>query len=195
MATVASGGRDHIGPYRLLKMIQVGNATHIWEAINSTDQRRVALKIPRAEHAESRIEAAGLKHEYDVGVSLNHPHLIRFYELGYFRKVPYLVMEYFAAPNLKQFQRQTPDRLLELMPRVVWQMLDALCHFHDKQWVHRDIKPENVLMDESGLVKVIDFAIAQRVRKGLGRIFAGKTPVQGTRSYISPEQIRREPVD
>ena len=65
---------------------------------------------------------------------------------------------------------------------------------HDKGWVHCDIKPDNFLADEQGNVKVIDFAIALKMKKGF---FGGAKPksVQGTRSYMSPEQIRRKALD
>ena len=61
--------------------------------------------------------------------------------------------------------------------------------------MHRDIKPDNFLVTEDGDVKLIDFALAQRIRTGLSRLFAGRTKVQGTRSYMAPEQIRGKPLD
>jgi serine/threonine protein kinase len=61
---------------------------------------------------------------------------------------------------------------------------------HDKGWVHRDVKPENILFNRSGEVRVIDYALARRQATGLLKIFEGKIPRQGTKTYISPEQIR-----
>jgi serine/threonine protein kinase len=62
--------------------------------------------------------------------------------------------------------------------------------------VHRDIKPENFLLPVAGELKLIDFALAQRSREGLWKMFGGKTTrIQGTRSYMSPEQIRGLPLD
>ncbi len=192
---MGSLGRDHIGPYRLLKLIQVGTATQIWEAINSTDHRRWAIKILRDDRLSEKSEVAGMRHEFDVCQSLDHPCVIRMLELGEFRRLPYLVIEFFPAPNLKQCLRQCPDRLTSYLAGTIVQAAWGIGHMHERGWVHRDVKPENILLNESGQVKLVDFAIAQRLRKGLGRLFSGKIPVQGTRSYMAPEQIRGEPTD
>jgi serine/threonine protein kinase len=176
-------------------MIQVGNATQIWEAMNSSDHVRVAIKIPRERHAKEKGQWAELRHEFDVGRSLNHPCVIRLIELGFMQRVPYLVMEYFPAPNLRQCLRQYPERITQFLPRVITQAAQAIGHMHDRGWVHRDIKPENLLLHDDGQLKLIDFAIASRIPKGLGKLWKSRAAVQGTRSYISPEQIRGEVVD
>ena len=67
-------------------------------------------------------------------------------------------------------------------------------YLHEQGWIHRDIKPDNFLVNEEGDVKLIDFALAARERKGLGKLF-GRTKVQGTRSYMAPEQIRGKGLD
>jgi serine/threonine protein kinase len=61
--------------------------------------------------------------------------------------------------------------------------------------VHRDIKPDNFLLKPSGETKLIDFALAVKKKGAIGRLFSGKTKVQGTRSYMSPEQIRGQSLD
>ena len=61
--------------------------------------------------------------------------------------------------------------------------------------MHRDIKPDNFLVNDEGDVKLIDFALAQRIRTGLSKLFGGRTKVQGTRSYMAPEQIRGKALD
>ncbi|MGE3809831.1 MAG: serine/threonine-protein kinase, partial [Gemmataceae bacterium] len=68
-------------------------------------------------------------------------------------------------------------------------------YLHSQGWVHRDIKPDNFLVRLGGETKLIDFALAARKKGGLARLFGGKTKVQGTRSYMSPEQIRGQALD
>jgi serine/threonine protein kinase len=107
-------------------------------------------------------------------------------------------MEYFPAGSLKQrIMQKQYDFLKEHLPRVFKQMATALAYMHGSGWVHRDIKPDNMLVNSAGEAKLIDFAIAQRLQKPsfLGRLFRKKGKIQGTRSYMAPEQIRGELLD
>lgn len=195
--TVTGVGRDHIGPYRLLRLIQAGKATKVWEAMNSTDQRRVAVKVLHGDRVKDKVELQALRHEFVVGSSLDHPHVNRMLEMDANRATPYLVMEYFPAPNLKVCLRQGLPQVQRFLPEIIRSSAEAIGHMHERGWVHRDIKPENLLVNEEGFLKLIDFAIAQRAKSPgmMGKWFAPRQTVQGTRSYMSPEQIRGSVVD
>ena len=176
-------------------MVRAGNTAKIWEAMNSTDQQRVALKALHGKACNDRNEIAALKHEYNVGRCLDHPNVIKIHEFNIARNVPYLVMEYFNGPNIKQMLRQEPELVQNHLVDILHMTLSALGHIHQHGWVHRDVKPDNFLLNEDGDVRLIDFSIAEKIKRGLGKLLAGKSKVQGTLSYISPEQIRGETVD
>jgi serine/threonine protein kinase len=120
--------------------------------------------------------------------------LIRVHE--YIRGIdqPYFIMDLFPAYHLKlPIARPSvypmPFRQLH---RIITQAASALMHMHEKGWVHRDLKPENILVNKTGEVKIIDFALAMRPFSGFQKLLRSKAPRQGTASYMSPEQIRRE---
>ncbi len=191
---------DYIGPYRLLKLIRGGSASHIWEAINPIDNKRIAVKALRSDNAKDAAEVASMKHEFTVGSSLNHPKINSVFEFDVAKGVPYVSMELFKAPNLKQSLREHPDWLTKHMAAIATDGAAALGHMHDAGWVHRDVKPDNFLLSEEGELRLIDFAIAQKLTRkkkgGFGSLFGGKKGlVQGTRSYMAPEQIRNESLD
>jgi serine/threonine protein kinase len=77
--------------------------------------------------------------------------------------------------------------------RIMEQSASALAYMHDHGWVHRDIKPENILVNKTGEVRVIDYALALKPYTGLKKLLKRNAPVQGTPSYMAPEQIRGEP--
>jgi serine/threonine protein kinase len=110
--------------------------------------------------------------------------------------VPYLVEEFFNAKNMKLILRQGRDQLAPLAAGIVEQGAEALFYLHTQGWVHCDVKPDNFLVHDDGKVKLIDFAIAQRQGSGLSKLlFFLKPKIRGTRSYMSPEQIRGEGLD
>jgi len=79
--------------------------------------------------------------------------------------------------------------------RVAIEATEGVMEFCRRGWVHRDIKPDNFLVTDEGAVKLIDFGLAQKAKKGFSALIARKSKVQGTRSYMSPEQIRGKPLD
>ena len=188
--------RDFLGPYRLARLIRIGNSCSVWEAIKSGDDQRYALKVLRTDQIGNKDEEGFLKHEFDVSRGFKHPGVIKIYELRNDASVPYLVLELFSEHNMKQALRQGPEKLAFYAKGIIEQTAEALYHVNSTGWVHCDIKPDNILVSRTGEVKLIDFTIAQKMKKGLAKLFNfGSKNVRGTRSYMSPEQIRNKPLD
>ena len=175
-------------------MIRQGKTCQIWEAMRDADNQRCVIKVLREDHRQDREELGMLKHEYTVGKDLHHKNCIEIFEFDVVRGVPFLALEYFESLNLKQWVRE-PDANREWLPEIIAQSAEGIEHLHQHGWIHRDLKPDNLLVNQTGQVKLIDFAISQRSKRGLGRLLGGRGKVQGTRSYMSPEQIRNETLD
>jgi len=186
--------RDFIGPYRLTRLIRVGNSCAVWEAVRDTEDQRFALKVLRQDLREDRQEMSFLKHEFDVAHELKHPNVIRIYEYNTEGNTPYLVLELYSEQNMKQALRLGPDAWSFYVQKIIEQSAEALYHVHSKGWVHCDIKPDNLLVSNQGDTKLIDFTIAERIGKSQIGLFK-KGTIRGTRSYMSPEQIRGRRLD
>ena len=185
----------YIGPYRLSKLVNNGQTCQLWQAVNDRTNDFVALKTLVPRHLNNKAELAFLNWEYTVGSQLKSPYCIKTVDYGMDGEKPYLVIEWFAAPNMKSFVREGVDKCGYRLPVILPKVIQALAHLHSKGFIHRDVKPENFLVNDKNEVKLIDFAIAQKKKTFLSSILGGKPKVQGTRSYMSPEQIRAQWVD
>jgi serine/threonine protein kinase len=187
--------RDYLDSYRLVRLIRAGHSSQVWEAVNEEDGTRYALKVLRPEGRNNREELGFLKHEFEVAHGFKHPNIIKILQFKPDGPAPYLVMELFNAKNMKLELREGAVRIAHNAPKTIEQSAEALYYLHTQGWIHCDVKPDNFLVGDDGFVKLIDFAIAQKQRRGLAKLFGRSKVVQGTRSYMSPEQIRGESLD
>lgn len=188
--------RDFLGSYRLARLIRVGSSCQVWEAVDDSRQDRVALKVLRPDKRDDKEAVASLKFEYDVASSMtNNTRIIRVYDFKTESNTPFLVMELFSELNVKQALRRGADQIAYLLEKIVEQGAEGLYFMHTKGWIHRDIKPDNFLVGRDGETKLIDFTIAEKKKTGLSKLLSRKKLVQGTRSYMSPEQIRGQVCD
>ena len=180
-------------------MLRASKTSQVWEAIHDLDNRKVVIKALRENYVADKSEIASLKHEFTVAGKFDHPYVIHVYEFDSFRGVAYLVLEFSISRNMKMAIRDGVEELAYWAPKVIESGAKALGYMHQQGWIHCDVKPDNFLLDTEGNVKLIDFSIAQKKKSGLSKLFGGssrvKGNVQGTRSYMSPEQIRGAALD
>jgi len=179
----------------VIRLVRTGNSCQILEAMHHDENRRVALKVLQKEFRKDKEEINYLKHEHMIGKDLKHPQVIEIYEIYFDYDLPFLALEFFRGKNIKQLLRNDPELITKHIGSVIEQCAEGLEHLHGHGWVHRDVKPDNFLLDDDGNVKLIDFALAQKHVTGLAKLFAWGGKVQGTRSYMSPEQIQGKHVD
>ena len=186
---------EFLGPYRLLNVVNTSPSSTIWQAYHDAQQKFFALKALLTDHQRQPRHQEYLKREHAVGSKLDHQRLIKIFEYKVDRGIPFLAMEWFSCPNLKQRIRQGIDSYRHLVPTIIEQSAESLAYLGQQGWVHRDVKPENFMVNDQGDVKLIDFALAQRSKGRLAKLLSFKSKIQGTRSYMSPEQIRGQALD
>jgi serine/threonine protein kinase len=187
-----------IGGYRLQNLMMTGQTSQVWEVVEVTSHRHFALKLLLPEKAALPEFRHMMLHEATVGQKLAHPNIIRIVTVVKDKKNPYFVMEFFPAGSLKvRMIRKQTEFLKTRAHHILKQAATGLAYMNASGWVHRDVKTDNILVNGAGEVRIIDFALAQRIQKPsfFSKFFRRKSKAQGTRTYMSPEQIRGEPLD
>lgn len=184
-----------VGVYRIEKLLGRGGmgAVYLARRADGSYDQQVAIKMIRGGFT-SDLMAARFRAERQILAGLEHPHICRLLDGGIASNgAPYLVMEYVEGVRIDEYcaTRNLAERdRLELVALL----LSAVECAHQNLVVHRDIKPGNVLVDDQGVVKLLDFGIAKLLRQDP---VVGQTvslEILATPEYASPEQLRGEPV-
>jgi eukaryotic-like serine/threonine-protein kinase len=181
---------ERFGSFRLIKPIGSGQICTVWEVERAGSTEREAMKLILAGERHTKANIAGLKHEFQIGKQLDNPFVISTREFFTGPNGSYMVQELFRSVNMKELLRQGVESYAANVDRIIREAAAGLAYIHSQGWVHRDVKPDNFLVNEEGNVKLIDFNIAQKRQGWLGKLLPSRTKVQGTQSYMSPEQIR-----
>jgi serine/threonine protein kinase len=182
--------------YDLINCLATGNSTQVWEVKQKSSGQQFAMKLLLPEAFKDPEQKASLKHEATVGKLFDHPNIIRIFDLVMSKKQGYFIMEFFRSVNLKQMLRGERPAVQARLKKILEGLTQALAHMHEKGWIHKDIKPDNILLTKGSEVKLIDFSLASKPSGGLTKLMGGSKSmvIQGTRTYIAPELIRRKPL-
>lgn len=185
---------DKIDDYELVNCIATGSATQIWEVKKGGSGQSLAMKLLLDEVLPDPEARKALKHEATIGKAMQHPNIIQIYDFKMNKKVGYYTMEFFRGGNLKSMIRNDFPQAQARAKKLIESLAQALAHFHEKGWIHRDIKPDNVLLTKAGEVRLIDFSLSSKPSNVILRAVTKKSKIviQGTRTYLAPEIIRRE---
>ncbi len=185
-------GKRLDGRYEIREIIGVGGMAVVYKAYDCIEDRIVAVKILKEEFISNEEFITRFKNESKAIAVLNHPNIVKVYDVSFGDLIQYIVMEYVDGITLKQYiERQQSLRWKDAVYLTI-QVLRALQHAHDKGIVHRDVKPQNIMLLSDGTIKVTDFGIA-RFARSEHKTMTDKAI--GSVHYISPEQARGELTD
>jgi Tol biopolymer transport system component len=195
---------QRLGPYEIVAPIGAGGMGEVYRARDTRLERDVAVKVLPVRLAEDPEALARFEREAKAVAALSHPGILAIHDFGRDAGgTAYAAMELLDGETLRQ---RLAGGALPARKAVDYslQMAQALAAAHEKGIVHRDLKPENVFLTRDGRVKVLDFGLAKReVEPASGSDTHSPTLAQatepgavlGTVGYMSPEQVRGEPVD
>jgi serine/threonine protein kinase/Flp pilus assembly protein TadD len=192
-----------ISHYRIHAKLGEGGMGAVYRAEDLTLGRDVALKFLPSDTAADPQARKRLLKEAQAASRLNHPNIATIYEVNATENSPFISMELVTGETLKQILLHaalTPEQFVS----TARQIAEGLQEAHRSGVYHRDIKPGNVMLDSRSRVKILDFGLAELARheRAAGETeetFATRASTQnatgGTVPYMSPEQLRGEPVD
>ena len=190
---LATGVQPLIKGYRFLKRLAVSDHSAVYLAEKESADMKVVLKVLRQvpDFSEGIGAFDRFLQEYEIIAELDHPNIVRIYDLGVSDDHAHIVMEYLAGGSLrKRIEIGIPEKhAVEIMRQVA----SALSNLHNVGILHRDLKPGNIMLRGDGSIALIDFGLAKRMFPE--EELTGSEQIFGTPYYMSPEQGRGRDVD
>ena len=194
---------QNISHYSILEKLGEGGMGVVYKARDTHLDRFVAIKVLPAEKVADPERKQRFVQEAKAASSLNHPNIVTIYDIGQAEGVDFISMECVAGKTLDRLIPRHGMRLNEALKCAV-QIADALARAHSAGIVHRDLKPGNIMVNEHGLVKVLDFGLAKLTEATPAegdestltmRPTTEEGKIVGTVAYMSPEQAEGKKVD
>lgn len=185
---------NNIGKYQILGVAGRGSMGVVYIGHDPFVDRRVAIKIcsnGANDEGSSRLARRLFFNEAQSAGSLDHPNILKVFDAGEEHSQPYIVMEYVEGGNtLRPYCNEANLLPLERVTNIARQCAEALDYAHRRHVTHRDIKPANIMLTADGVVKIVDFGVAQRTHTDRTQILG----TFGSPRYMAPEQATDEAV-
>ncbi len=187
-------GGAFIRGYRYIRRIASGTVSDLYLGESESAGALVALKVARDRHTEQSDLDDSFRRflqEYEIVQRIRSPGIVRLYDLGVSDEHAWLVMEYFAAGDLRSRMRAGLSVRRALYSSI--SIARALQSIHAAGVLHRDLKPGNVMLRDDGSIALIDFGLSKDA--AFAREVTDRGMIFGTPHYMSPEQGHGEPID
>ena len=177
--------------YKIIEKLGQGGMGVVYLADDTKLNRQVAIKFLPNHISKNSDERKRFEIEAQAAASLNHPNIATIYSIEEAGDKLFIVMEYIKGNNLKDHINSKPFEFNEAID-IALQAVSGLQEAHNNGVIHRDIKTANIMINDKGVVKIMDFGLA---KVGAGVQLTKEQSTLGTAAYMSPEQARGQEVD
>lgn len=181
-------GAPEIPGYELISKIGEGAMGAVYKAKQLSMNRLVAIKVLAPHLARDDSFVQRFRREARSSAQLDHPHVVRGYDVGSANGHHYFVMEFVDGESVHQVLQRAGRLKVGDALRIVRDVADALVHAEQQKIVHRDIKPDNIMVTRRGTVKLADLGLAKQLDDDNTMTQTGSG--FGTPYYMAPEQAR-----
>ncbi len=177
--------------YKLLDHIGSGGMSHVYLAEHVLMRRRVAIKVLPKQRVKDTSYLSRFQREALAAAALDHPNIVRAYDIDNDGQNHFFVMEYIEGQDLQALVRSKGPLDYAVAADYIRQAANGLEHAHSAGLIHRDIKPANLLVDKANVVKVLDLGLARFSEDDHASLtLKYDETVLGTADYLAPEQAR-----
>ncbi len=183
-----------LGSYVIREQIGTGGMGSVFLAEHQEIKRRVAIKVLNFIAAENQLSLERFLREAKIAASLDHPNIVKLFDVAREGDTRYLVMEYIEGLTLEEMIQKGPVPTSRAVDYII-QAAMGLQHAYERGIVHRDIKPANLIVGKDEVVRILDMGLARPVEQNHGSLteHLDRGAVVGTADYVAPEQALNEP--
>ena len=178
-----------LGKYKMLDLLGSGGMSSVYRAEHKLMRSERAIKVLPRKRVGHSSYLDRFQLEAEAIAKLDHRNIVRVYDVDNEGKTHYMVMELVRGPDLQASILEHGPLPISMAADYAAQSADGLAHAHDRGLIHRDVKPGNLLVDDKGVVKILDLGLAlfsDDERASL--TLAHNENVLGTADYLAPEQ-------
>jgi serine/threonine protein kinase len=185
---------QRLGKYQLETLLGRGGMATVYRAHDTVLNRSVAIKVLEPALAVDPRAVERFKREAVTAANLEHPAIVRVYDVQQEGHLHYIAMRYVQGTTLRDILRDNGPLPFEIILGITRTVAEALHYAHRHGVIHRDVKPGNILVEPDGTVLLTDFGIARAADSSQAALTATGS-VMGTADYLAPEQISGRPAD
>ncbi|OGV75617.1 MAG: hypothetical protein A2340_02250, partial [Lentisphaerae bacterium RIFOXYB12_FULL_60_10] len=180
---------SRLGPFLLLNLIGRGGMGGVYQAVDESLGRRVAIKVMLSSLGANKQFVDTFRREAQAVAKLNHPSIVQIYSFGQEKGQPYIVMELVSGQRFDKMVDSGESLDQSLVMQVGLDVAEGLAAADEIGLLHGDVKPENILLDEKMKAKLVDFGLATFAHQD------EPDGIWGTPYYIAPEKVQRKKPD